>query len=218
MIPSSARGAAITASLALAGCAATAAPTTAPAPAASGSGEAPAPQTGAGWDGAWGRFHSKRHDAWLQLPDGATWKIDDHRSSWLVARHPATSTTLRFKLYREEHAVNRDRCLALARRDDPSLPEEGEAAIDRADALVPGWDSHGFAIVGGARGADAALTGQYLAWGASVRRCFVLHVSTTARGATAAAAVGARLADAADLARRLSFEEPTAGPGRVPRP
>lgn len=202
--------------LAGASCSPTAAPVTAPVPSAPSASAAPPATARAGWEGPWGRFHSKRHDAWVQLPDGAAWKIDDHKTSWLVARHPATSTTLRFKLFREEHAVSRDRCEALARRDDPTLPREDDAAIDRTDAVLPGWDGHGFAVVTAARGADAPIVGQYLAWGASIRRCFVLHVTTSAQGGDAAAAVGARLADLPELARKVSFDDATAGPGRVP--
>ncbi len=202
-------------SLACAGCSTP--PALSPSPAPTSSAAAPPPSTSArvGWSGPWGRFHSRRHDAWLQLPDGAAWKIDDHRSSWLVARHPATSTVLRFKLFREEHAVNRDRCEALARRDDPTLPIEDDAAIDRADAVLSAWDSHAFSVVTPGRVGSHAIVGRYLAWGASIRRCFALSVTTTA---DSAAEVGARLAELPDLTKRLSFEEPTAGPGRVPAP
>lgn len=209
----------IAGALSCAACTSTPTPSPAPSPSASSTASASSASSARariGWEGAWGRFHSRRHGAWLQLPDGAAWRIDDHKASWLVARHPATSTVLRFKLFREEHAVNRDRCEAMMRRDDPTLPREDDAAIDRADAPVAGWDSRAFAVVSASRDADAPLVGQYVAWGASIRRCFALHVATSARGADAAATLGARLAELPELTKRLSFEDTTAGPGRAP--
>ena len=188
----------------------------APQPSAAPSGSSAPAVAGTGWEGPWARFHSKRHDAWLQLPNGPTWRIDDHKSSWLVAKHPTTNTALRFKLYRDEHAVNRDKCEAMARREDPTLPREDETAIDRADALLPGWDSHAFSVVSTGKKGGGPVVGQYLAWGAAIRRCFVLHVSTSSESPAGAAQVGARLADLPELMKKVSFEDATEGPGRLP--
>lgn len=202
----------------LVGCTPSPSPSPPGAPSASSAPEpgASAMPVGSGWEGPWGRFHSKRHDTWMQLPNGATWKIDDHKSSWLVAKHPATSTVLRYKIYREEHAVNRDKCEAMARKEDPTLPREDETAIDRADSVLAGWDSHAFAIVTAGKKGQGPLVGQYLAWGANTRRCFVLHVTTTSEGPAAAREVGVRLADLPELTKKLSFEDATEGPGRLP--
>lgn len=213
--------------LVLAGCTRPAQPVTPP-PQGSAGAPAESPPPTSGWEGgAWGRFHSRRHDLWLPLPDGAAWKIDDHGTSWLVAKHPASSSTLRLRMFREDHAVNKAKCEALGRAAEPALPKELEGRlVDASDNVLPGWDGHGFSVVAATRPRPAppggaapppVLVGQYLGVAANIRRCLVVHFATQAPTGSEAV-IGARLADVLEIVRRIQVEDDLAGPTRTPPP
>src|SRR5207253_11167008 len=66
-------------------------------------------------DAGWGRFHSKRFQLSIPLPDGKTWKIDDHSKPELVATHAPTSSRVTVITTTEEELVNRKHCETRAR-------------------------------------------------------------------------------------------------------
>src|SRR5919205_509074 len=55
----------------------------------------------------WGTYHSKRFELSLGLPDGAAWKIDDHRSAWLRASHEPTRSSLALRSWAEDANVTK---------------------------------------------------------------------------------------------------------------
>ena len=153
---------------------------------------------------------------WLPLPDGRGWAIDDHKSEWLVATHAASTSVLRLRTLREDHAMSHAKCEASARAKDPSLPREDQGRlIATADDLLPGWDARSIAIVIPREG---SLEGQLTLYAANVRRCLVVHFATRSSARDAEAAIGARLGDVTDLLRKITIEDDRAGPGREPPP
>lgn len=172
--------------------------------------------------GAAGKFHSKRFDLWLQLPDGKGWRIDDHRGAWLVATHAASASSLGLRLDIEDSAINRSRCEARARERDPSLPPESppQTVEIREKDVIKGWDARSIVQVSvqGRGQPSQVVEGHQMVFAALVRKCLVLHLATRATGPGAEAAVGARLGELAELVRTLRIDDDLAGPGREPPP
>ncbi len=203
----------------VAGCGAP--PSGATAPVASSAAVVARPVSRTGWeDKPVGRFHSKRFAFWIPLPDGATWKINDHRSSWLTATHAPTSSSLSVRVYLEDEAVNRARCEAHVRADDPALPTEplSPASEARDRSILAGWDAHSLVatVPHSKPGQPLDVEGHLVVFGAQVRRCLVVHFATRAVGAEAEEVVGARLGEAARIVRDIEWVDELQGPGREP--
>jgi hypothetical protein len=186
-----------------------------PAPPAAAPSAAPAQPT---YEGAsWGRYRSARFDLALALPDGGAWKIDDHTTRWLDAKHAPSRSRVRARLWREDRLVTRAACLAQAREWDPMLPEVDEEHLldDRQEPLA-GTQSAVEVKAGLApiEPGDPVLRGYVLAVAADVRRCVVVAYDTEATGETRERIVGARLALVADrLVKSLVVGSPLRGPG-----
>jgi hypothetical protein len=180
-------------------------PPRAPAPRASASAPAPADLL----DARWGRFMSKRFDLSMQLPDGHAWLIDDHKTNWMVAVHPASSSQLRARMWREQSLVGRDACEQRARdwtRDIPVL--QNTKVVDRHAAPeipAPGFDTEVVIGVARAQAANGSADGYVMAFGASMKRCFAVVFTTSAIGADASARLGDRLGIAARMIESFSF-------------
>lgn len=148
-------------------------------------------------DGEWGRFRSQRQGLSIPLPEGKTWRIDDHSDRWLDARHSGTGTRLRARTWIEPKPVNRDQCEAEARRLAPDLPVVDEhGAIDdhvSSDLFAPDFSSHVIVGVNDANPTSGALEGYVLVFGAAARRCVVLSFTTQVNGPKGSAMLGERL-------------------------
>lgn len=88
------------------------------------------------------RFRSARFELSVPFPDGRAWRIDDHRGPYLVATHPATSSTFTLGLWSETELMNRQRCEAAARAK--GLVEDAELQTVADEVIVgPGqYDTH----------------------------------------------------------------------------
>jgi hypothetical protein len=149
------------------------------APAASGSEGAPnrsAPSY-TGDNAAWGKFHSKRFQVTIPLPDGRVWKIDDHRGPDLLAMHEPTSSKLMLVATQEEELMNRQRCEERARsrgwleqKNLTTVEDEVHVGPDAYDSRV--W----VALEAGRPG--GGLEGHVFLFGAFLRRCLLVHLST----------------------------------------
>lgn len=179
---------------------------------------APGPPSPAGWEGgSWGRFRSLRFDLSLTLPDGTAWRIDDRRTSWLVAEHAPTESRLRLRVFRDDEPRNWQKCEARARELDPSLPPLERVVEERAEGLLSGWDARAWAMI--RPGPGGVVEGHYLMVAANIRKCLVAHYATRASGPSAAAVLGARLGDVAErVLGGLRVDDELGGPGRVPLP
>lgn len=144
--------------------------------------------------GDWGTFPSKRFGLEVPLPDGRAWKIDDHASSWLTARHEPTRSLLVLRSWQTMEIVNRARCERTA-RVWRTLPErEGTDLIDEYPlAFPPDHDTRVEVRIRGSLGRER-VGGLVMAFGGWARRCFVWAYTTEAFGRGAEEVVGARLA------------------------
>jgi len=198
----------------VAGCGASAPVASSPSgPTPVASAEAPATFEGT----RWGTFHSKRFELSLGLPDGSSWKIDDHRSPWMRADHEATHSTILLRSWSEGENVTRKACYARAREWAPSLPDlESLSLIDDGTRKLVG-DKDARVAVGVVPAAPGASTGGFVvAVVGSVRRCIVLAFQTETSGPTAADEVAGSLALIADrLLPSLKLDQSFA-PSREP--
>ncbi len=142
----------------------------------------------------WGTYRSERFELQLLLPDGRSWRIDDHGGPWLTATHAATGSLLVARTWTEDGRANRQRCEERARLwrslPDPARAEEVNARSIDAPA---GFDT--FVAVGVVAGKpDDPVSGFAVAFGGHGHRCFAWAYTTTARGAGAGVQLGERLA------------------------
>jgi len=148
-------------------------------------------------DDRWGRFRSHRFGLSVPLPDGATWKIDDHNTPWLDAVHRDTATRFRARVWIEPRPVSRATCEAMARRWLPELPHpnEGVPIDDHVIVDVPagGFETQVLVGLGTPRSPDEALTGYVLAFGVSAKKCIAMAFTSSATGPKASATLGERL-------------------------
>ncbi len=125
---------------------------------------------------AWKRFHSKRFFLSVPLPDGASWRIDDHSQPMLFASHEPTSSQLSVLATDETNLVNRHECEERARSlgwIPPSL-----TTIDDETVVGPeSYDSRVWIALGASRG-GAPLEGHVYLFGAFLKRCLLLHLTT----------------------------------------
>lgn len=182
--------AAIVCAIVVVACASAPAPPPGPAPAASA--DAPASFEGS----RWGTYHSKRFELSLGLPDGSSWKIDDHHSPWMRAGHEATRSRLVLRSWSEDQNVTRKACYARAREWEPALPDlEVLTLIDDGMRKLMGDKDARVAVGVVPPGAPGAMTGGFVvAVVGSVRRCIVVAFQTQAGGPAAGDEVAGRLA------------------------
>lgn len=145
-----------------------------------------------------GVFRSKRFDLALPLPDGKGFAIDDTRSPWLVAKHAGSRSTLLVRRWREQGAIGRDGCEAVARRARPLPSLDAADVIDvRNLAIPPDHDTVATAALfrppPRPPATTAPLYGLVLAFGAWDDQCFAYAFVTELEGAGAEAIVAERL-------------------------
>ena len=88
------------------------------------------------------RVLSKRFGVSLPLPDRKGWTLERDRSSFLVMKHAATSSSLVVRVWREGENMNRDRCEARVRRLR-DLPLRGREINRRPVDRPTGFDTPG---------------------------------------------------------------------------
>jgi hypothetical protein len=124
------------------------------------------------------RYHSLRFDLTVPLPDGRTWKIDDHHERALVARHAPTHSTLTLLTFTEPELMSRQKCEAratemglLALHDPHTIEDLTTVGPDAFDSRI--W----IALEAGASG-SAALVGHAILVGGYVHKCLLVHYAT----------------------------------------
>jgi hypothetical protein len=154
-----------------------------------------------GGKGKWGKFHSKRFGLWLPLPNGSTWKINDHRTSWLEAIHEPSASVLRLRMYLLPKLVSVNECAAMVREQNPSLPAERREWVlaHKRGSIPPGFQGRGVVLVQPSEKEPGVVLGHYVLFGVAARKCFALHFQTTAAGSNAERLLGDRLGDVAEL-------------------
>ncbi len=169
-------------------------------------------------DEAWGKFHSKRFQLTVPLPDGRAWKIDDHRSPELVAVHPPTSSRLVVLATHEEELMNRHRCEERARARGWVPKATLTTVEDQVHVGPDAYDSRVWvAIDAGKEG--AGVEGHVYLFGAFLRRCLLVHLSTSVPSAKDEEVLASRLAiGSARIVKGIALDPPrTTDDAVVPR-
>jgi hypothetical protein len=170
-------------------------------------------------EGGWGKFHSKRFNLSVPLPDGHTWKIDDHSRPSLYAVHEATTSKVWIEITNEDDLVNRQKCEAKARTLGWVPAESHLSTVE--DQVVTGpeaYDSRVWVVVEAAR-AGGAIDGHVFLFGGFLRRCLLVHYMTTVASAKEEDVLSTRLALAsARVVRGIALDPPrTTDDAVVPR-
>ena len=154
----------------------------------------------------------------MPLPDLRGWHRRPERSSFLVLDHPASSSELVVRVWREDGNVSRQDCERRARelRALPTIEPGSELEHAPLD-VPPGFDTL-VRVGASAPAAGGAITGTVLAFGGWARSCFAYTFTTHAAGMTAEQTVGDRLARMREESLgRLTLRSDTEPPPR-PKP
>ncbi|MBK9262593.1 MAG: hypothetical protein IPM54_22660 [Polyangiaceae bacterium] len=117
-------------------------------------------------------YASTRFNFSLPLPDGASFRIDDHTDRWLVATHASASSTLLVRVWREYEMMSRGACEDRARLYR-TLPERmGDVFVEQKRIDVPPGHDTIVDVYVRERGETPRIEGTVLAFGGWARRCF----------------------------------------------
>jgi hypothetical protein len=154
----------------------------------------------------------------VPLPDLRGWHQRPERSSFLVLEHPASSSELVVRVWREDENVSRQDCERRARelRKLPAIEPGSELEHQPLD-VPPGFDTV-VRVGASAPASGEAITGTMLAFGGWARSCFAYAYTTRVAGPAAEQTVGDRLARMRDESlARLTLRSDTEPPPR-PKP
>jgi hypothetical protein len=144
-------------------------------------------------EAAWGKFHSKRFQVKIPLPDGRAWKIDDHKSPELVAVHAPTESRLALLSTQEETLTNRQRCEERARALG-WVPEATLTTLEDQIYIGPeAYDSRVWVALDPG-GKSGSLQGHVFLFGGFLRKCLLVHLTTSVASAKDEEVLAARLA------------------------
>ena len=159
-------------------------------------------------DAAWGRYHSKRFQLSFPLPDGKAWRIDDHSRPSLFAIHEATSSRIWVQATQEDELVNRQKCEERARALGWVTSTKLTTVEDQTTIGPEAYDSRIWVALDAGKPAGA-IEGHVYLFGAFIRRCLLVHVSTLVPSAKDEDVLSERLALArARIVRALTIDPP----------
>ncbi|HEY8079544.1 MAG TPA: hypothetical protein VIF62_35685 [Labilithrix sp.] len=172
-----------------------------------------------GDDASWGKYHSKRFQLTIPLPEGKDWKIDDHSRPALFALHDGVASKLWVELTNEDELVNRKKCEDRARALGWVPPETRLSTVE--DEVVTGpelYDSRVWVALDPGR-PGGAIDGHVFLFGGFLRRCLLVHFMTTVPSAHDEDVISTRLALAETrIVRGIALDPPrTTGDAEVPR-
>jgi hypothetical protein len=125
------------------------------------------------------RYRSARFDLSVPFPDGPAWKIDDHSTAALVARHPPTSSTLTVQAFGEPVVMNRQKCEASSREKGLVTLRDPQTIEDLRTTGPDAYDSRIWVALESRGSPEAPLFGHVFLFGAFVRKCLFLHFATS---------------------------------------
>ncbi len=123
----------------------------------------------------WARFVSTRFGVSMPLPDGKSWKIDDHSRAVLTATHDTTRSSITLRTWTDDELQSRQRCEVRARLDRIFPDAELETVADDHVAEPPSYDTRLWIAIEPRAG---AVIGHVIAIGGFVRRCIFFHFQT----------------------------------------
>jgi hypothetical protein len=140
------------------------------------------------------RYHSRRLALSLPLPDGRSWRIDDHSHPELVATHPPTQSRVSVAVFRTAELVGRAQCEQLARERKIVPALDLRIVEDHVSITQQTFDTRVLVAISPGAGPDQPLVGHVTAFGGFLRKCYVFDFSTEVARATEEQALSARLA------------------------
>ncbi len=143
-------------------------------------------------DASWGRFHSKRFQLSVPLPEGKSWKVDDHSKPDLVAVHQATSSRLAITATQEEELMNRERCETRA-KNLGWVPARLTTVDEQVVTGPEAYDSRIWVALDAGK-PGGGVEGHVFLFGAFLRRCLLVHLTTAVPSAKDEEVLAARLA------------------------
>ena len=159
-------------------------------------------------DPSWGRYHSKRLSLSFPLPDGKAWRIDDHSHPSLFAVHEPTGSKVSVFTTQEDDLVNRQKCEARARALGWVTSTTLTTVDDETTIGPEAYDSRIWVALDAGKH-TGALEGHVYLFGAFIRRCLLVHVSTSVPSAKDEEVLSERLALArARIVRGLTMDPP----------
>ncbi len=170
-------------------------------------------------DSAWGKFHSKRFQLTVPLPDGRGWRIDDHHAPELVATHEPTSSRLTILATREPDLMNRVRCEARARTLGIVPASATLTTVEDEVHVGPdAYDAHVWVALDPGK-PDGRVEGHVFLFGAFLRQCLLVHLSTTVPSSKDENVLASRLAVAGTrIVKAITLDPPrTTDDASVPR-
>jgi hypothetical protein len=140
------------------------------------------------------RFHSLRLALSLPLPDGKSWRIDDHTRPELVATHAPTQSVVKVAAFRTDVLVGRNECEALARDRRLVPPGELHTLESTVDVTQDNYDTRIWVAIEPGSGPGSPLVGHVMAFGGFLRKCYVFDFSTRVDAASDEEVLSSRLA------------------------
>jgi hypothetical protein len=125
----------------------------------------------------WLRYVSSRFGVSLPLPDGKTWRIDDHGKNFLFATHEPSHSSITLRTWTDDELQSRQRCEVEARLEHIFPDTELETVADDHVEEPASYDTRLWIAI--EPHAAAGLTGHVIAVGGFVRRCLFFHFETT---------------------------------------
>ncbi len=122
-------------------------------------------------------FHSTRFGISVSLPDGKSWRIDDHKAPVMRATHEATHSVVELAVWREEELVNRAMCEKRAYEKGFAKEPAGEEISTELVSIPTGFDT---GVWIGADHDATTITGQLVAFGAFIHKCLYFRFETKA--------------------------------------
>jgi hypothetical protein len=158
-------------------------------------------------ESSWGKFHSRRFQLTLPLPDGHAWRIDDHSSLNLFAIHEATSSRIELTATQEDELMNRAKCEERARTSG-WVPNGPLTTVEDETASTPeSYDSRLWVALDPGQ-SGGALVGHVFLFGSLLRRCLVVHFMTRVPSMKEADVMSSRLAVAYRAIRNIKTDGP----------
>lgn len=159
----------------------------------------------------WGKFHSKRFNLSVPLPDGKGWKIDDHRGAEMIALHEPTASRIAVRATIEEGLMNRHRCEERARALGmiPTGTSKSFTTVEDAVWVGPeAYDSRVWVAIEAAK-PGGGVTGHVFLFGSYIRNCLLIHLSTTVPTAKDEEILATRLAVAEErIVKAIALDPP----------
>jgi len=166
-------------------------------------------------DAAWGKFHSKRFQITVPLPDGREWKIDDHRSAELVASHAPTDSHLTILATQEEDLMNRQRCEERARARGWVKKSTLTTVDDQVTVGPDAYDSRVWVALDATK-EGGGVEGHVYLFGAFLRRCLLVHLTTSVPSSRDEEVLAARLAiGSSRIVKAITIDPPRTTDGAV---